>query len=155
MLSVEVLGAQTPLLIFHCNIIVPELRLVTPDVGKVELLIAPTPESTDQLPTPTIAMLPFNTVVGVPIQIVCEGPAKDTVGRLSTWMVMVELRAGQTPFLIFQLRVLVPKASPPTEVEAEIGETMAPIPPINDQVPVPDKGVLPFSCAVGELMHTV
>jgi hypothetical protein len=155
MLIVEVLAAQTPFRIFHCNTLVPVARLVTPEDDKVDVIIDPLPESTDQLPTPTIAIFPFNTVVGVPMQIVCEGPAKDTVGRSSTWMVMVELRAGQTPFLIFQLRVLVPRARPVTAVVADTGEAIVPAPPVNDQVPVPDKGVLPFSCAVGELMHTV
>jgi len=61
---VDVLGAHTPLLIYHCNIFVADASAVIGLVVKVSVVILPIPKSTDQVSIPTVCKLPFNSVVG-------------------------------------------------------------------------------------------
>jgi hypothetical protein len=152
---VEVLGAQTPLAIFHCSTVVPVFSPVIPVKGKVGLITEPPPERTDQVPMPTAGALPLIAMLGLLMQMVWEGPASDGVGRSSAWTMVVDVRTGHTPFWIDQANVLAPKTRLVTDVVADTGETMVAEPPISDQEPAPDKGALPFNCAVGVLIHTV
>jgi hypothetical protein len=91
-------AGQTPLVICHSNIFDPKPSVITCEFGEVGTIIIPGPVITFQTPTPTTGVLAAN----VPwfAQIVCEGPALDTVGLRSRCTMTVELEFAQTPLPI-------------------------------------------------------
>jgi len=141
--TVEVLGAHTPLLIFHCNTLVPEASAVTGLVAKVSVVILPLPKSTDQVPTPMAGAFAFNRVVGELMHKVCCDPALAVVGNASLVTVTASVDVGQTPLTTVHKKVLVPVAMLRSEEVAEFRVTIVANPPISDQDPVPTVGKVP------------
>lgn len=80
-------------------------------------------------------------------------PALAFVGFASARILMVAVEAGQMPFVIVHCKILLPVLKPFTEVFAEEGEEMNPLPETTLQLPVPTEGtfaarevVLPQIC---------
>ena len=97
----EVLAGQTPLVIIHSNELDPIPKVSTCEFGEVGDTTMPGPVITFHDPTPTTGVLAAK--VALPpafMQIVWDGPALDTVGKLSLVMDTVEDDGGQTPLLI-------------------------------------------------------
>ena len=68
MVIVELVLEQVPAAtIVHCKTLLPTARPVTADVADNELVIVAVPDTTDQVPTPLVGVLPANTVVGLEI----------------------------------------------------------------------------------------
>lgn len=64
----------------HCKIVVPALKPVIADVGDVGVTIVPEPDITLHVPAPITGVLPAKVVLPELTQIVCEGPAFETLG---------------------------------------------------------------------------
>jgi hypothetical protein len=79
--TVEVDGGHTPLLIVHAKTLEPTPREVMVVFGEFEAVIIPPPETSDQVPIPTVGV--FALMVAVVAQIVWLGPAEETVGLIS------------------------------------------------------------------------
>lgn len=88
-------AGQTPLVICHSNTFDPNPSVITCEFGEVGTIIIPGPVITFQTPTPTTGVLAAN--VAVLAQIVCDGPALDTLGLRSRCTMTVELELAQTP----------------------------------------------------------
>ena len=67
------------------------------------------------------------------------------MGRLSTWMVLVEVKEAHTPLLMVQARLLIPRLRLVTPVVAEAGAVMLPLPLTTLQEPLPIAGKFPVS----------
>jgi hypothetical protein len=148
---------QTPLLIIHCNVVVPTLIPVMVVVGELGEVIVPLPAIILQVPTPTVGALPDIVVLGVLTQIVCDTGLVITaaLGTSSTCIVVVASDEVQTPLLIIHCKVVVPTLMPVMVVVGEFGEVMVPLPAIILQVPTPTVGVLPDMVVLGVLTHIV
>ena len=147
--------AHTPFLIRHLKIFIPNPRPVTVVFGLFGLVITPEPEIIDQVPTPIVAVFPANVVLAELIHTVWFGPAMAMLERLSTWILMVDVVVGQTPFEIFHCKTLIPKLAPVTAVVGLFGETIVALPLITDQVPTPVVGVFPANIVDGLLIQSV
>jgi len=79
MLTVELLGEHTPLLMVHANTFVPTPNPVTPLVGLVGVVMVPKPDTSVQLPLPTAGVLPEKLVAVVAHKLKLV-PALETVG---------------------------------------------------------------------------
>lgn len=104
---VEVEAGEQPDVIAHCTMVVPMPNPVIVVEGEFGELIVPLPETTLQVPTPTAGVLPVIVVLPEFTQIVCEGPAFETVGGgfLITQVVAEEMHPG---FAIDQRKTFVP-----------------------------------------------
>ena len=141
MVTVDVLAGQTPFVICHSKSFIPMPKPNTCEFGKVGDTTKPGPLITFQEPTPTIGVLPAS--VAVLAQIVCDGPAFETVGKLSLVIVTFEIEFGQTPLLIVQRKTFAPTPNALMPVVGDVGVVINPAPEINVQLPVPTAGVLP------------
>jgi hypothetical protein len=65
MLTVELLGGHTPLLMVHSNTLVPVPNAVTPLIGLVGVVMVPPPETNVHNPVPTNGVLPDKLVAVV------------------------------------------------------------------------------------------
>ena len=79
MLTVELLGEHTPLLMVHANTFVPTPNPVTALLGLVGVVMAPKPDTSVQLPLPTAGVLPEKLVAVVAHKLKLV-PALETVG---------------------------------------------------------------------------
>jgi hypothetical protein len=139
---------QTPLVTVHLKVVVPTGRLVTPDVGEAGVVTtAVLPPSTDHAPEPTAGVFPASVVVVAHTAL--SPPAAAVVGTASLVMTTSSLEAGQVPFVIVHLKVVVPIGR---FVTPEVGEegvlTTATLPPSTDHAPEPTAGVLPDKVVV-------
>lgn len=75
---------HTPLAILHCKTFTPIGNEVTALVGLLTEETEPPPAITLQVPTPTVGVFPDNVVELEDIHNVCEAPALEIVGTLST-----------------------------------------------------------------------
>ena len=91
-------AGQTPFVILHSNSFKPTPSNITCELGEVGVTTKPGPVTTFQTPTPIAGALPAKFAVVELAQILCVGPALDTVGFASRTMATVELDDGQTPF---------------------------------------------------------
>ncbi len=129
---------------------------VTLVFGVLGEVIVAVPDKTLQLPTPMVGVLPANTVVLEFAHSVCEAPALDTIGILSTCMAIVEVEAGHTPLDIVHCNMLlVPVGTLVIVVFGVLGEVMTPPPVITLQVPIPTVGVFPARVVLFVLIHKV
>ena len=154
-LTVALLAAHTPFRMLHLKIFIPTPRLVADETACEGIVIVPFPDISDQVPAPTVGTFPFSTTVGLLMQMVCTAVALALVGTLSTCTVIKDTAVGQTPLVIVQARVLIPKLRLVTAVVAEINEEILALPVIISQSPLPDKGGFPVSTVVGLLMQSV
>jgi hypothetical protein len=67
----------------------------------------------------------------------------------------VSIEEAQIPLLIVQANEFVPMPNPFTVEEFKFGFATVPDPEINDHVPVPTEGILPFNTTEPELAQTV
>jgi hypothetical protein len=142
MLTVEVLGGHTPLLMVHWKMFVPVPKAVTPLAGFVGVVIVPKPDTKLQLPVPIAGVLPdkFVAVVAHKLKLL---PALATLGLKKRVTDTVEVLGGHTPLLMVHANTLVPT---PKKFTAEVGEfadATIPLPDTKLHVPVPTSGVLP------------
>lgn len=72
---------QPPLLMVHSSVLVPDRRPVTVLVSEFMLVTVPPPEVMDQVPIPSVGVLPVNVVLGELIQSVCVDPTLAGVPR--------------------------------------------------------------------------
>ena len=68
--TVDVVGEQPTVPIFHCNVFIPKPKLVTVLFGEFTEVTVPLPETTLQVPVPTPGVLPLNVVDAELIQTV-------------------------------------------------------------------------------------
>jgi hypothetical protein len=147
--TVDVDGAQTPLLIVHINtfgILVLVPNAVTPEFGNVGDAIVPAPDINVQLPVPMAGVFPAS--VAKLAHTDCDGPAFATVGGKFRVTETVDDDEGQTPLPMVHWNTFTPT---PNDVKAEFGEfgeLIIPEPDINVHVPVPIAGTFPFKVAV-------
>ena len=139
------------MLISHSNTLDPNPSVITCEFGEVGVIINPGPVITFQTPIPTTGVLAAN--VAVLAQIVCDGPALDTLGLRSRCTMTVELEFAQTPLPMVQRNTFTPAPNPVKPVLNKFGEVIVPTPDTKLQVPVPTAGLFPFKVAV--VAHTV
>ncbi len=70
-------------------------------------------------------------------------------------MVFEEAAGAQTPFVIVQASVFMPRLKLVIAVVGEAAEAITALPVAIDHTPVPDEGALPMSNVVGVLIHKV
>jgi len=68
--TVEVLGAQTPLVTLHCRVLVPEVKPEILVVGEALLPSMPPPDKTDQVPVPSVGEIAARFTLAELIQMV-------------------------------------------------------------------------------------
>ena len=146
---------QPPFAMVHCKIFTPNASPVTELLPKVGVVTVPLPARKDQVPIPVTGIFPVKTVVGLLTHKVWFPPASAVVGKLSTLILMVEELVPQPPPLIVHCKTLIPRPNPVTELVANVGVVMVPVPDITDHVPAPLVGVLAAKTVVGLLMHRV
>ena len=142
MLTVEVLGGHTPLLMVHANTLVPVPKAVTPLAGFVGVVIVPKPDTKLQLPLPIAGVLP-DRLVAVVAHKLKSVPALAVLGLKKRVTETVDVLGGHTPLLMVHANTLVPT---PKKFTAEVGEfadAIIPLPDTKLHVPVPINGVLP------------
>ena len=84
----------------HCRVADPTTSPVTPELGKLGEVMVAEPEITDQVPIPTIGVLPARVVV-VTLQIFWAGPAFAVVGAALTTTATLMQLADQHPVVLF------------------------------------------------------
>jgi hypothetical protein len=141
--------------IVHSKTFAPNPKPVIDVVGDNEFVIVPEPETNDQVPTPTVAVLAVITVVGEEIQSVCVIPAFETVGTSFTTSVTFETEDKHGIFEIVQANTLFPKPKPVIVVFGEVGLVIAPLPETKVHIPVPIVGVLAVIVVVGDDIQSV
>lgn len=124
-------------------------------VGNNEFVIIPEPETNDQVPIPTVAVLAVITVVGEEIQSVCVMPAFATVGTSFTTSVTFETEDKHGIFEIVQANTLFPKPKPVMVEFGKVGLVIVPLPDTKVHIPVPMAGVLAVIVVVGEEIQSV
>ncbi len=70
MLTLELLAAHTPFTMLHLKTLIPTARLVAEVEACVGSDTVPLPETSDQVPEPTLGRLPDKVTVGELIQMV-------------------------------------------------------------------------------------
>lgn len=146
---------QTPLEIVQRKIFCPNPKFIAVVVPEVGVVIVADPKTIDHEPVPTDGIFPAIVKLGLEIHNVWLGPALATVGKLSTWILIVEVVVAQTPFEILHCKILIPNARPVTVDVGLFGLVIVPNPEITDHVPTPVVGVLAANVAFGELIQTV
>jgi methylaspartate ammonia-lyase len=134
---------QFPFVILHLKTeAAPTVKLVTPELGEVGVVIEAVPDITDHWPVPIVGVLAANVAV-VTLQSVWLGPAFETVGVLSVFIITFEVDAGQVPLEIVHLSVAEFSSTNPVTVEVgEDGVVIVAVPEIKLQLPVPIVGLL-------------
>lgn len=153
--TLDIEGAQEPLLIVHSNTFVPVPKFVIVVVADEADVIVPVPETSVHIPVPTTGTLPITVAVFAVIQIVWLGLAVAVVGAWSTCMLMVDVLEPQAPFAIVHCKIFKPDANAVTLLVSSVGVVTVPLPAITDHVPIPTRAVLPARTVVGELTHNV
>ena len=124
------------------------------EFGEFGLEIKPLPETTDQIPLPTSAVLADNAPV-VTLHKFKSNPALDVVGDLSTCTCILSMDAGQTPFVTTHVNLLIAPIVNPIAVElGEVGTIIDPLPETTNQFPLPIIGEL-AERTVDVLLHIV
>ena len=150
---------QGPLLTVHLNLFTPTPKPVTPEVGLLDVVMVPLPDTSDHVPVAgKVKVLPANVAVLLPEQSSWSGPALATGlfwsnTRMRTWSCVLPL--GHGPLLTDHRKMLSPTARPVICVVDEFGDTMVPVPLINVHVPVAGGiKLLPLSVAVSVGVHS-
>lgn len=134
----------------HCNTFVPRATALTVEAANVGFTIVANPETKVQLPVPIAGT--FAARVASDEHSVCVTPAFAGVGIASASISTVEVEGGQTPLEMVHIKIFVPVAIEVTDVFANVGVVIVPLPKITVQLPVPIAGTLPES--VAELAQT-
>ena len=140
--------------IAHCNTLEPTAKLLAELVAEVLLLIVAIPETTVHEPVPTVGGLALRFTLGDEIQIDCVDPAFETVGKLSTCTVMLDV-LKQPPLLSRHCKTLFPTPKFVAELLKDPGVVIVPVPETTDQVPIPKVGALAARTVVGVLTQSV
>ena len=154
-LDVAVEAAHTPLEIVHCAMVVPVVNPVKLEFALLGVTIVPLPETIFHTPVPTLGIFAFNTVLPVLTQMVCDGPALETVGTLSTCIVVVEMDVAQTPFAILHCKTFIPGLVKLYVDEGEFTAAIVPIPDTKLHVPTPTIGAFADKVVTELLTQTV
>lgn len=136
---------QAPLVIDQTNVLVPMLNPEMPEVTLLESLNVPLPAITDQVPIPTIGMLPFNEDTAE--QIVESLPAFAGVAKVLIVATTVSVVGAQVPFEMVQTNTFTPTLTPVMDDVGEVGLVIVPLPETIVHNPVPTIGVLPLRVA--------
>ena len=141
--SVEV---QDKFVVLHLNVTeVPTTIPVTVDVGEDGVVIVAIPDTTDQLPLPTVGVLP-ESVVLVTLQRLILLPALAAVGGSAMVITTSSVDAPQAGLEMLQRKVTeVPTVKPVTVEVGDPGVVIVPVPDTTLHDPVPITGVLPAS----------
>ena len=116
-------------------------------MGEDGVVIVAVPETTDQVPVPTVGVLPAR-MVAVVSQRFWSDPALAVVGRSSTVISTSSVELMHVPFEIVHLKMTVsPKTSPVTPDVGDKGVVIVAVPDTNDHVPDPTAGVFPARVA--------
>ena len=151
MVTSSEVAVQGALLMVQRNTFAPTPKPVIPEVGELEEVIVPLPETSVHDPVPTVAVLPAR--VAVVAHIVWSAPALAAVGLSLLVMVTSSDVAAQGALVMVQRNTLVPTANPVMPEFAALGEVIVAVPETNVHDPVPAVGVLPARVAVAA--HTV
>lgn len=135
-------GVHGLLEMVHRNMFTPTGMLVMVVLGRSELVIIPPPETRDQVPIPTVAVLADIVTDPVLMQMVWLDPALAVDGKGLTTMVTLDVEGGHTPLVIDHLNTLFPTGKPVIVVVGDNEFVMVPPPEINDHVPTPTVAVL-------------
>lgn len=154
-LVVEVDEAHTPLEIVHCTIVVPVVNPVKLELALLGVTTVPLPETIFHNPFPTLGMFAFNTVLPVLTQMVWDGPALETVGTLSTCIVVVEMDVAQIPFAILHCKTFIPGLVKLYVDEGEFTAAIVPVPDTKLHVPTPTTGAFAANVVTELLTQTV
>jgi hypothetical protein len=154
MLTVDAL-VQAPLAIVHSNTFIPNPRLATEALERLELETAPEPKITDHDPIPALGVLALRLTLGELIQTVWSVPANDVSAKLFTTTATVELLGGQTPLDVVHSKKLVPMPKSPTTVAGSFAPRIKPLPDKIDQNPLPTVGVLAANCTSSSVTQIV
>ena len=139
---------QVPLPMLHIKIFVPVFKLFTEEVAEFGAVKIPLPETTVQVPVPTVGI--FALRVEVEEQMVVFVPALATLGFASTLIETVLVEVGQVPLPTLHIKVFVPTSKPVTLDVAVLTEVALPPPETKVQVPVPTVGMVALKVEVEE-----
>lgn len=147
MVTVSLLGGQTPLVIDQMKTLVPAPSAEMFVLGPAGVAMLPEPENKYQSPVPIKGALP-ETEVLVP-QSAWLALADAGVGVISRYTATVSLVSVHGPLVMVQVSVVVLPATNPVNVELNaLTEVTVPGPVMMAQVPVPYVGEFPAMVAV-------
>ena len=144
---------QPPLVMVHTRLLVPTPRLVAALLPRLILVTEPVPAITDQLPVPSVGVLPLRVTLPGTVHTVWLTPTLAVVARLSTTMVTEDASGGHTPLEMVHTKVVAPGVKLTAALVARVGLFTVADPETTDQEPVPTDGVLAFRVMLGEVMQ--
>jgi hypothetical protein len=144
---------QPPLVMVHSRIFTPTLRLVTVLFSWLMFVIVPLPIVIDQLPMPTVGVLPVSVVLDELIQSVWLPATVAAVARSSTEILTLETLDGHTPLEIVHSKTFNPVLKLWALLEGEVRLSMFAEPLCTVHKPVPTEGELAASVVFGKVIQ--